>query len=134
MNKIIEQLRDVNNKIKDIEQRKAELKKKLEQKRSSITPAELEAIKTQKAELDAELRSQQAVKSTLSELAQDKEKEQNGGRDFLPGAERHCGRIQEVESPRYKGQRNYRPYQLREKGDYNGVQRRSNAYESRRNR
>lgn len=85
MNKIIEQLRDVNNKIKDIEQRKAELKKKLEQKRSSITPAELEAIKTQKAELDAELRSQQAVKSTLSELAQDKEKEQNGGRDFFPG-------------------------------------------------
>ncbi len=45
MNKLFEQLRDVNNKIKNIEQRKAELKKKLEQKRSSITSAELEAIK-----------------------------------------------------------------------------------------
>lgn len=85
MNKLFEQLRDVNNKIKNIEQRKAELKKKLEQKRSSITSAELEAIKKEKAELEAELRAQQAVKDSLSELAGDKEKEQNGKRDYLPG-------------------------------------------------
>ncbi len=84
MNKLIEELRDVNNEIADINKRKAELKKKLEQKRSSITPAELETIKAQKAELDAELRAKEAVRDSLSKVAADTE--QNGKRDFLPGA------------------------------------------------
>ena len=78
MEKIIEELRNANMELSELETKRDELRKKLVEHRSQISAEELESIKAEKSKLDAAISEKKAVRDKLSEIAEAEEKREGG--------------------------------------------------------
>ena len=78
MKNIIEELRNANMELSELETKRDELRKKLVEHRSKISAEEFESIKAEKSKLDAAISEKKAVRDKLSEIAEAEEKREGG--------------------------------------------------------
>ena len=78
MEKVIEQLRNVNLEIEQIKAKKEELRKKLEEHRAQITAEEFAEIRAEKEKLDSELAAKTELRDRLSEISESENKNSGG--------------------------------------------------------